>query len=125
MHVRRAVYTPGGVYDAADPDISQFDADERERDEIDELLRQLEAEEARISRRRRRLHGRSSSNAQRQCRRDAATPEQLAALDEQERVISAERRLFTPGSTSSADSGSVTRPAVRAGPRGVRDGTRP
>ena len=44
---------------------------EREQDEIDELLRQLESEEARISRRRRRLHEEIEfKRTQRQCRRD-------------------------------------------------------
>lgn len=68
---------------------------DRDRGEIDELLRQLESEEAHISRRRRRLHQaidfkRNSGNAD----GTAATPEQLAALDEEERVISAQRRAL-------------------------------
>lgn len=64
-------------------------------DDSNELLRQLEAEEALISQRRRRLHRtidfkRHSGNAD----GTAATPEQLAALDEQERAISAQRKAL-------------------------------
>jgi hypothetical protein len=60
-----------------------------------ELLRQLEAEEAILSQRRRRLHRaidfkRHSGNAD----GTPATPEQLASLDEEERAISAQRRAL-------------------------------
>lgn len=90
MHSRRAAFTTQQTrtYLIAMPN-------ECDRAEIDELLRQLEAEEAQISRRRRRLHQaidfrRNSGNAD----GTAATPEQLAALDEQERMISAQRRAL-------------------------------